>query len=425
MQTEPVSRASVDASTESALPPDPDRTTPASVRRIYAVIAPLLVLLILWIWLFYAEGAFKGGPGGKALGGDYAMFVTAAQLIRSHGDPYDPAVLIRAETSLLSQLGVPPIDEKQRSHVRVGNPPLMYWAMGPLTDRSFVVTAWASLLTLYLLSAVGFVAILRYCGWRRWFLPTVVFLLMPQVVLGAFYGNPVSIVFAALALALGISRRYPILAGALLSLAWLKPPIALPAVLLIALFYVPNRVRLAVGFIGATCIFLLATIATTGTHSLALWLRGLTRYSNDMGIQPDVISLNGLYLRLLPSGPRLGLELVTLAAALLLTAHFWRNKRASLNPELWIAPLWVVWMLAAPYGHFFDEIMLAVPVVAVLGKNARNVSRRIPALVVYLLFFSLLLITWMPLNVHLLPLPLLAIAAMMVVYARNQKLLVR
>jgi len=160
--------------------------------------SPLIVLLILWVWLFYNEGALKGGPGGKALGGDYAMFIGAAHLIESHGDPYNPALLIRTETKLLRDLHVPPIDPKQRSHVRVGNPPLLYWSMEPLMDRPFVLTAWVSLLSLYALSVLGFLSVLRYFGWKRWLMPTLVFLLMPQVMLGAFYGNPIGIVFAAI-----------------------------------------------------------------------------------------------------------------------------------------------------------------------------------------------------------------------------------
>lgn len=425
MQSQQATRHGDGPVKEPLLPPNPQADNRASVRRTYAVVAPLLVLLILWIWLFYSEGAFKGGPGGKALGGDYSMFVSAAQLVRAHGNPYDPSVLIRTETSFLQRVQAPPIDPKQRTHVRVGNPPLMYFAMEPLIGRPFALTAWISLLSLYALSALGFFGLLRYHGWRRRFLPILVFLLMPQVVLGAFYGNPIAIVFAAIGLSLPLLHRNPALAGALLSVAWLKPPIALPAVLLIALFYVPNPRRLAFGFLGASGILLLTTIATTGATSLGLWLRGLSRYSNDMAIQPDVISLNGLYLRLLSNGPRLALEAVTLAAALALTAYYWQKKQNMSQADVWLAPLWVVWMLAAPYGHFFDEILLAVPAVALFGQNGRYVSSRIPATVLYLLFFSLVLISWMPLNVHLLPIPLMAIAALMVVFARNQTYLAR
>jgi Glycosyltransferase family 87 len=420
VQTEHADHTSVGEPTNLSLPAPSRPENEASSRRTYAVLAPLFVLLILWIWLFYGEGAFKGGPGGKALGGDYAMFISAARLIHSQSNPYDPALLIHTETNFLQQLHAPPIDGKQRSHVRVGNPPLMYWAMEPLIDRPFVLTAWVSLLSLYALSALGFIAVLRYYGWRNWILPTVVFLLMPQVVLAAFYGNPVAIVFAAIGLALALSRRYPVLAGVLLSAAWLKPPVALPAVLLIALFYVPQRLRLAAGFAGATTALLLATIATTGVHSLGLWIRGLTQYSNDMSIQPDVISLNGLYLRWMTSGPRLALEAATLIAALAITAYYWQKRGRIAEKGIWLAPLWLVWMLAAPYGHFFDEVILAIPVLAVLGKNGEFVSRRIPATVLYLLFCSLLVISWMPINVHLLPLPLLAVAALMVKYARRQ-----
>src|SRR5690349_4403778 len=37
----------------------------------YAALSPLLILLALWLWAFYQEGAFRGGPSGKAFGADY------------------------------------------------------------------------------------------------------------------------------------------------------------------------------------------------------------------------------------------------------------------------------------------------------------------------------------------------------------------
>lgn len=416
MQTEPVSRERVDQATDS--PPAPQPEDRSSVRRMYAVIAPLLVLLILWIWLFYSEGAFRGGPGGKALGGDYAMFISAAQLIQSHGDPYDPTVLIRIETRLLHRVHVPPIDSKQRTHVRVGNPPVMYWAMEPLIGRPFTLTAWISLLGLYALSALGFIAVLRYFGWTRWFLPTVVFLLMPQVVLGAFYGNPIGIVFASIAMGLLSSRRHPVLAGAIMSLAWLKPPIALPIVLIVALFYVRKPLTFALGFGSASLSLLLLATITSGTSSIEQWVHGLARYSNDMAIQPDIISLNGFYAAWMPSGPRLILEFVSLVAAVWFTAWIWNRERGRDTDFLASSPLWLIWMLASPYGHFYDEIILAIPLVVYFGRNGSMLTHRGPAISLYLVFASLFFISWAPGGVYLLPIPLLLIVALMFRRAR-------
>jgi hypothetical protein len=250
-------------------------------------------------------------------------------------------------------------------------------------------------------------------------LPTVIFLLMPQVVLGAFYGNVVGIVFAAIGVSLLLSYRHPALAGALMCLAWLKPPIALPVVLLLGLFHVQQRTRFAAGFALGTVGLFLLTVFTSGWNSIGLWVHGLLRYSNDMGIQPDVISLTGLYVRWMPAAPRLILEALTLIAALVLTAHFWRTRRSDHAAFLTIAPLWVLWMLASPYGHFFDEIILAIPMAAYLGQNGGRAAFRLPGTALYLLFFSLFFISWAPLRVYLLPIPLMLIAAFMLKSERD------
>ncbi|HEX6509486.1 MAG TPA: glycosyltransferase 87 family protein [Chloroflexota bacterium] len=382
-------------------------------RRYYAVLAPLIVLLILWVWLFDGEGAFKSGPSGKSLGSDWAMFVGAAQVMKVGGDPYNPGVLYRTEAAMMHHQHLSMIKNSQRAQVRVGNPPLLYWAMRPLTDRSFNPSTVIALIALYVLSAVGFIACLRYFGWRARVVPTFIFLLMPQVVLGAYYGNVVGIVFAAVGLSLLLTRRYPLLAGALLSFAWLKPPVALPVVLLVGLFYVSSKLRFALGFSAATAILFVLTLATTGWHSVELWAHGLLRYSNEMSIQPDVISLSGLYVRWMPSTPRVVLELLTVVAALAVTAYFVQKQRGDREDALSIAPLWIVWMLAAPYGHFFDEIILAVPLLAYLGSNGYRVVYRLPAVALYLAFFSLFFISWTPFRVYLLPLMLLGILACM------------
>lgn len=394
----------------------------ASRVRIYAVVGPLMVLLLLWMYLFYGEGAFNGGPSGKAFGADYTMFVSAAQILKAGGDPYNPAVLLRTETAMMQRLHRTMIAKDQRSQVRVGNPPFLYWAMRPLIGASYVPAALISLISLFILSGVGFLAILRYFGWRSRFLPTLIFLLMPQVVLGAFYGNVIAIVFAAIGISLLLSRRHPMLAGVLMSLAWLKPPVALPVVLLLGLFHVQQRTRFASGFAAGTAALLALSVGTSGWRSVGLWLHGLVRYSNDMAHQPDVISLAGLYVRWMPQFPRLALEVLTVLAALALTALVWRKDSRGQVAFTAVAPLWVGWLLASPYGHFFDEILLAIPVVAYFGQNGRGVGRLLPATSLYLLFFSLLLLTWTPFHAYLLSLPLVAIAIFMVKSTRDQRL---
>ncbi len=368
------------------------------------VLAPLCLLLVLWLWLFQAEGAFKGGPSGKALGADFAMFVGAAQVLERGGDPYNHGVLLRAEQGFMQRQGLAMTNRK--AVVRVGNPPLFLWALQPLTSLPFQPVAWVWMLALYALSGLGFAAVLAWLGWRHFAVPTLLFLAFPQTILGMYYGNVIDLVLAAVGCSLWLAKRHPLLAGALLSLAWLKPPVALPVVVLIVLFHAPRRGPLLAGFTSATAGLLGLTLAAAGTHSLMLWVQGLMDYSRDMAIQPDVASLSGLYVRWAPPALRLGLEAASLALAVGLTARQWWQSRNHLPASpLAVAWLWCVWLVATPYAHFFDDMLLAVPVLAFIGVDGARVGKLLPASAIYLAFFSLLVINPIPIGVYLLPLP--------------------
>jgi hypothetical protein len=396
------------------------RRPPATRVRLYAVLAPLIVLLVLWLWLFSAENAFKGGPNGKAYEADLAMFVGAAQVLKEGGDPYDPSQLYPAEKSMLAAQGLPITTKK--AIVRVGNPPLFFWALEPLTDRGFgpIGIAWG--IFLYALAAGGFLILLRHLGWRKRAVPFLIFLLMPQVFLGPFYGNVVELVFFTLAAALALSRRYPYAAGSLLVFAWMKPPVALPIAILIILFHARDKMKVAAGFIGATLVGVAATITATGTHSLAMWFGGMLRYSRDVTQEPDISSLAGLYVRSAGSNLRLGLGGLGVLTAIVLTVIMLKRSRSFIQaPALAIGWLWLLWFLMSPYAHFFDQILLTLPILAFMGRDGNFVTRRNQAVCLYLLFFSLFLIQWAPEGVQLLSLPLVAVAVALELEARTSR----
>src|SRR5260370_42660552 len=98
---------------------------------------------------------------------------------------------------------------------------------------------------------------------------------MPQVTLATYYGNVVGLVFAGISSSRLLMSRYPFAAGAVSSLAWLKPQVGVPAAVLVALFLSPARARTLAGFGVATGCMLALTGLTTGWPTLALWLAGL------------------------------------------------------------------------------------------------------------------------------------------------------
>ncbi|MGI8825474.1 MAG: glycosyltransferase family 87 protein [Chloroflexota bacterium] len=398
--------------------PPGDPALRESRPRGYAVVVPLCILLVLWIWLFASEGAFRGGPSGNAFGADFAMFYSAGQVMHNGGNPYDHTLLYRSERSLMQRQHLAMTGK--REVVRVGNPPLFLWALQPLIRLPFQIAAYAWVSLMYALSLAGFIAALTVLGWRRRMVPSLIFLLMPEVALGAFYGNPVAIVFAAMSLALASARRFPASAGVLLSLAWIKPPVALPLAMLVLLFQVSDRRRAFAGFASATLVFATLTPLLVGWASLGLWLRGLLAYSHDMAIQPDVASLAGLYVRWAPVWCRAGLEVAVLGAALAVTGLVLVRTRGSCRPSpTVIACLWIVWIVATPYAHYFDETLLTVPLLMFIGRDGERLTKWPVILSLYLSFFSLIFVEKLYFRANLLSLFLLATLACGITLARQ------
>jgi hypothetical protein len=71
-----------------------------------------------------------------------------------------------------------------------------------------------------------------------------------------------------------------------------------------------------------------------------------------------------------------------------------------------------VWLIAIPYAHFIDEMLLIVPVIALLGRDGRWISRPVSVGVLYLLGLSILLYSWTPMHMQLLSLPLAVCAGL-------------
>jgi Glycosyltransferase family 87 len=361
-----------------------------------AVVGPLLLLqLFLWVGFFGVTRYFQDGPSGTAMGTDFAVFVGASNAMKHGQNPYDSAVLFRSESSLLARQHLRMTGD--RFNVRAGNPPLFYWALEPLTGLPFQRVAVAWILAMYLSSGAGFLLALRYLRWTNWLLPTVVFLLMPEVVTGATFGNVHGPVLVVIALCLVLMERHAGLAGAVGALGWLKPQIAFPLLLVIFLFHSVDRRRAAAGFLGATVALSGAMVAATGLHSFAEWIAGLDSWSNGIGKEPNVVSLSGLYSGWLPRSLQIVVAIGLVVLACGATTVAWKRVHSrTVVPVIAVGWLWVLWFLVSPFAHYTDVIVLAVPVLALLGRNGEHVARPLGIATLYLAFFSLVVL-WTPL----------------------------
>jgi len=284
----------------------------------------------------------------------------------------------------------------------------------PLTHIPFRAIGLIWIISLYGFMGLGFLCILHYLGWKRRLIPTLIFMAMPQTTLQAFYGNPAALVFAIIAGSLFVQRRHPVWAGCLISLAWLKPQLAVPAMILVALFHVNDRRRFLQGITIGSLVLLAATLATVGVEPIVQWVGEMRSVSTMAGSQRNMIPLVGLYAGVVSATVRQLLQMGLLTIAAGLTAWWWFKLRPKAAvPPLQVAWLWAVWLLALPYAHFPDEILLSLPVLALIGRDGSRLCRPSVLFALYGMFATVLLYSYEPHHVQTLSLPLIALGVIL------------
>lgn len=380
--------------------------------RLWFTLAPLVICLMTWLVLLAIGGDFQRGPRTRTFGGDFALNITGAVILQHGGNPYDHNQTIATQQSFFARQGIetPPDNVTTRLLTWGGYPPLFFWLLQPLTYVPFQVIGVVWIISLYGLMALGFLSILHYLGWKRRLIPTLIFMAMPQTTLEAFYGNPAALVFAVIAGSLFVQRRHPVWGGCLISLAWLKPQLAVPAMILIALFHVNDRRRFLQGVVVGSIALLAATFAAMGIEPMVQWVGEIRGVSAMVGEQPNMIPLVGLYAGAVSATVRQLLQIGLLAVAVSLTAWSWVKLRPQgAVPPLQVAWLWVVWVLALPYAHFREEILLSLPILALIGRDGALLYRRTGVLALYTVFATVLLYSNQPFHVQMLSLPLIAL----------------
>ncbi|MGH2408787.1 MAG: glycosyltransferase family 87 protein, partial [Chloroflexota bacterium] len=361
---------------------------PGLLKRV-ALIAPLAFLLAASLTALIGPAVSNHGPSNSDLGGDFAMFYTAAHVFQTHGDPYVPRVLLRSEVTLMHQQHMRmTLKRKRWSLIRVGNPEVFFWALGPFTHLPFRIAGWIWFVLMALASTISCVIAMRLAGWRVRAIPLVLLLLMPIVSFGPYYGNDVPLVFLGLMLGLLAAQRFPLASGAIMAVAWLKPSVALPLVMLIVLFHVKDRRSVLAGMVLASITLCSFSLLILGPGSFVEWMAGLSRYSRDIASQPEIATLSGMYAGRVSYTVRTILEGASLCVALALTGWWWlRNggRQTSFARTGW---LWFAWFLATPYAHGNDLVLLTVPILVMLGRDGRRILRFPVAPAVYLLFIT-------------------------------------
>jgi Glycosyltransferase family 87 len=362
-------------------------------------------LLVLWVWLAFEAIVNSPGPNGAVFGVDFSHTYAAIQLLSTGHNPYDVQSLSRVQHAVMARYGLP-VQPRSLS-VLVGTSTFFLFILEPLRTVPYQTAAIAWMLGTYAFMGFAFLAVVRQLGWSRRGLPTVLFLASPVVVIATYDGNTISVVFAGIAGGFALLRRHPFLAGVLLSLAIVKFPVALPIVGLIVLFHTPRKRWVGGGLLVAFLCRQVLTLALLGKQYESWRVGSLLGFSHSMPTQPNVSSLSGLYAQLLPETARLVLEVLSVGLAGAMTLVFWwRTRHEPTLPLLRTGWLWFVWLIATPYAHYIDEMLLVIPVLALIGYDGRRISRPLSVSVLYLLGLSILLYSWTPMHMQLLWAPL-------------------
>ncbi|HKC72591.1 MAG TPA: glycosyltransferase 87 family protein [Chloroflexota bacterium] len=353
----------------------------ARTRRILALMGVGVVLA------FYAE-LLAHAP---ATGQDFRNFYAAAAVLRHGGNPYDLHQLLRWEDRLYR-----PTTAAQRASL-AGNPyvqgPPLAMALMPAVGlpQASVYRVYAALLAAAAVAALALLAHLQPVQhpWKRAFL----LLISPVTFLGVLLGQPDAVLLLLLVLALWcLSRGRAAPAGFALALGLVKPQImAGPIVLLAVLSWRrgqlgPYLAGLAAGvaaFAGSSLLVAGPAVVQGWAHELA-GFGGTTVYT-----QVDISSLTTIYVGWAPHALGLALSVVTLIAWVGLCAMLWQDtphpptrspsrgegEHSSPRPRpgrgdggegpgerWWLALGLTCWLLATPYAHPHDDVLL-VPVV--------------------------------------------------------------
>lgn len=340
-------------------------------------LAPLLGLLIAGL-LATVLADVHVGPQGN-LPRDFTVYVSAATVVRDGGNPYNSNAIWVVEHQLLGLSANPPTVNMGR----VAEPPLVFWAMQLLTDVPFPTAAIIGAALALLCVAGGLFASARGSGVSRPLVPVLLGVAMPPAYMYVNYRNFGVVVFLALALGLWLARRYPLLAGVVLSIAICKPQVALPLAGLVILFHNASRWRTIGGFILGTMLLLGSSVLVTGPQSLMWWLQSFGSFGGTLVYQPQIASLPGLYMHRVSAHVSLLLMLASLLVSAGATAAvFWRYRHAGPVSVRQLAWLWLLWFMAAPYDHFYDYLFLA-PVALSCFAEAGGSERMRAVLVLY------------------------------------------
>lgn len=335
-------------------------------RALQALLALIAACAILYVRLFVP------GPGN---GADFVDFYAGAWA-EAHGlDPFVSGQLWQAEKVLFHGAGY----SGPMQVYTYKNPPPFALLIRPLADLSMSAAywVWAGVILI-----VGFgAAVLFLHDWPPG--PRMAGALALACCPAALWSYRVGQNAAFVALGLGLAvwllaRNRPVLAGAALTLGFMKPHLAVPIAIIFVLS-VPlaqRRATLAGVLAGYAWWCAFAVAFDGGITRIEQWLSGLRGDTTLFAGQDDVAALPGLLYHLVPARYDGAITLGAALCAALVVAHFFRAHRQATSPSM-------ARMLGGgicgcfcflPYAHTSDQIVLGLLVLLLIRQDGSGLA---------------------------------------------------
>jgi hypothetical protein len=368
--------------------------------------ACLVICVIFGVWqlspIFWSE-----------VGNDSRVFYAAATLASRGGNPYDFGQLSVTEAQINAEARSAGSGRDSLSPNEYHYPPVMtrgWQLLAPLGDGWFFVVNSAILL---LAGVIGIELILASLQWRDRWLPRLFFVFSLPMLTVLSSGNPASVMLLGWAGALLASRRgRPVLAGAVLAVCWIKPPVGIPIAAALLLFERDQWRRLLEGLVIGSVVFAAINVMAGGFAGTGAWIQSLFDFTASINAQQSSVIqqrfLAGLSAPFFFLGPVAATAIaLALAAALLLWAHRRRALRRDAPGALplALAVLTATALAVAPYIHTYDLVLEAVPVLVLAGLPLTPLNRAVLLLWATAPFLNLGVVLAVALITHRLDVP--------------------
>lgn len=309
---------------------------------------PIVIVFFILQIVLYTAAARTVQPKES----DFPAFYSAARMWASGHNPYD----LEAQCSVQEPIrGVPCLP--------FAHPPVLLPLIGLVSNEYFTSSYYRWILILVLVTALCILPLYRLCA--EWKLSIQTILFFPIVVAITFGQDTPFILLAVLLWIWLLTSKREVLAGLALSIAVLKPQIAI----LLALPLLFSRPKAFAGFLLGAAVLGVYSFALVGLEGFrgALQIVKVMSQTHGYGVNPQAMQ-NATAL-LVRSGLSAVWSWPVFALGIIAISIYWKKKGTSLRE---LSAGIIVALFTAPHLHFHDlslltpGLLLIHPLVAML-----------------------------------------------------------